>query len=189
MRCYDGSGRKKVEVRHRSRRSNPKGKHLWNGCGSEAGKDERKQTENRVCGTGRKRTGNQPWMKGRSDGDERNRSLDEKPTVRRRSRGQKGRSRRLSSRRRNRRGRKKPEGKGTGRRRKQKASTRGTAVGAKRGRTKGNKQEAEYQNWDGRHEKSGWRERGRPQERKRGRSAEEATVRRRQEAGKGRNRG
>ena len=37
-------------------------------------------------------------MKGRSDGDERNRSLDGKPTVRRADRGQKGRSRGLSSR-------------------------------------------------------------------------------------------
>ena len=27
--------------------------------------------------------GNQPWMKGKSEGDERNRSLDEEPTVRR----------------------------------------------------------------------------------------------------------
>ena len=44
----------------------------------------------------------------------------------------------LSSQNRNRGGRKKPEGKGKGRRRKQKASTRGTAVGAKRGRAKGN---------------------------------------------------
>ena len=31
---------------------------------------------------------------------------------------------------------------------------------AKRGRTKGNKQRAEYENLEGRHERSGWRERG-----------------------------
>ena len=36
---------RKAEVRHRSRRRDLKGKHLWNGCGSEAGKDERKRTE------------------------------------------------------------------------------------------------------------------------------------------------
>ena len=33
-------------------------------------------------------------------------------------------------------------------------------MGAKRGRTKGNKQKAEYENLEGRHERSGWRERG-----------------------------
>ena len=59
-------------------------------------------------------------------------------------------NRRLSSRRRNRRGRKKPEGKGKARKRsgrkkaEKKGSTSGTAVGAKLGRTKGNKQKAEY---------------------------------------------
>ena len=33
---------KEAEVRHRPRRRDSKGDHLWNGCGSEAGKDERK---------------------------------------------------------------------------------------------------------------------------------------------------
>ena len=33
-------------------------------------------------------------------------------------------------------------------------------MGAKRGRAKGNEQEAEYENLDGKHERSGWRERG-----------------------------
>ena len=32
-----------MEVRHRPRRRDLKGEHLWNSCGSEAGKDERKQ--------------------------------------------------------------------------------------------------------------------------------------------------
>jgi len=54
-------------------------------------------------------------------------------------------------------------------------------VGAKRGRTKGNKQEAEYENRERKHGKPGWEERGKPKERKRERSTEEATVRRRQE--------
>ena len=51
-------------------------------------------------------------------------------------------------------------GSGKDRKRKHKVSTRGTAVGAKRGRVKGNKQEAEYENLEGRHERSGRRERG-----------------------------
>ena len=62
----------------------------------------------------------------------------------------------LSSQNRNRRGRKKPEGKEKAR----KGSTRGTAVGAKRGRAKGNEQRAEYENQERRHERSGWSERG-----------------------------
>ena len=36
-------------------------------------------------------------------------------------------------------------------------------MGAKPGRTKGNKQEAEYENLEGRHEKSGRGERGKPE--------------------------
>jgi hypothetical protein len=39
----------------------------------------------------------------------------------------------------------------------QKGITCGTAVGAKQGRTKGNKQEAEYLESDGRHGKPGWK--------------------------------
>ena len=39
-----------------------------------------------------------------------------------------------------------------------KGSTCGTAVGAKQGRTKGNKQKAEYLESDGRHGKPGWKE-------------------------------
>ena len=41
-----------------------------------------------------------------------------------------------------------------------KGSTSGTAVGAKLGRMKGNKQKAEYKNLEGRHERSGRGERG-----------------------------
>ena len=63
----------------------------------------------------------------------------------------------------------------------EKVSTCGTAVGAKQGRTKGNEQKAEYRNREGRHERSGQRERGEPRKRERTRSTEEATVRRRQE--------
>ena len=51
---------------------------------------------------------------------------------------------RLSSQNRNRSRRKKAEGKGKARRRERKGSTSGTAVGAKLGGMKGNKQKAEY---------------------------------------------
>ena len=43
---------------------------------------------------------------------------------------------------------------------------------------KGNKQEAEYKNLEGRHERSGWRERGKRKKRERKTSTEVATVRR-----------
>ena len=80
--------------------------------------------------------------------------------MRRRQEERERKNRGLSSQNRKKCGRKEADRKGKGRRRKRKASTRGTAVGAKRGRMKGNKQEAEYENLEGRHEKSGWRERG-----------------------------
>ena len=54
-------------------------------------------------------------------------------------------------------------------------------MGAKPGRMKGNEQEAEYENREGRHGKLGRRERGRPKKRERKRSAGEATVRRKRE--------
>ena len=52
------------------------------------------------------------------------------------------------------------KGSGKDRKRKHKVSTRGTAVGAKRGRAKGNKQEAEYENRERRHGRPGREERG-----------------------------
>ena len=55
-----------------------------------------------------------------------------------------GRNRELSSQKRKVSGRKKADGKQKDRKQKQKVSTCGTAVGAKQGRAKGNKQEAEY---------------------------------------------
>ena len=41
-------------------------KHLWNGCGSEAGKSERKRTAKLSTGTGKERMGNQAWENGGS---------------------------------------------------------------------------------------------------------------------------
>ena len=59
------------------------------------------------------------------------------------------------------------------------------AVGAKPGRMKGNEQEAEYENREGRYGKPDWGERERPKKRERKRSTGEATVRRkREESGK-----
>ena len=42
------------------------GEHLWNGCGSEAGKSERKRTAMLSTGTGTERTGNQAGENGES---------------------------------------------------------------------------------------------------------------------------
>ena len=49
----------------------------------------------------------------------------------------------------------------------QKGITCGTAVGAKQGRTKGNKQKAKYRSREGMHERSGRIERGEPKKRER----------------------
>ena len=44
-------------------RKTEKGEHLWNGCGSEAGKDERKQTERLSTGNRKRSMGNQAERK------------------------------------------------------------------------------------------------------------------------------
>ena len=59
---------------------------------------------------------------------------------------------------------------------------------AKRGRAKGNKQEAEYRNREGTHGRPGGRERGEPKKRKQKGRTEEATERRRQEERERKNR-
>ena len=56
-----------MEVRHRPRRRNPKGDHLWNGCGSEAGKDERKRVGKPSTGTGRERMRDQAGRNGETE--------------------------------------------------------------------------------------------------------------------------
>ena len=106
--------------------------------------------------------GNQAEEKVENGEAERKNRSTGKATVRQDQEEGKGRNRGLSSQNRKRSGRKKAEKKGKGRKRKQKASTCGTAVGAKQGRTKGNKQKAEYRNREGKHERSGWTERGKP---------------------------
>ena len=51
-----------VDERKRTRGESPKakakGKHRWNSCGSETGRDERKRTESRVRRTGKEDIGN-----------------------------------------------------------------------------------------------------------------------------------
>ena len=79
-----GSGReaektgKEGDARNRKRRgreepekkgtrgTGKEGKHLRNGCGSEAGKSERKRTVSLSTGTGKERTGNQAGENGGS---------------------------------------------------------------------------------------------------------------------------
>ena len=51
---------KRLEVR-------TKGKHLWNSCGSEAGKSERKRTEKPSTGTWKEGTRNQAGEKGETE--------------------------------------------------------------------------------------------------------------------------
>ena len=58
------SGRKKAEKEGERPKAKAEGKHLWNSCGSEAGKDERKQTGSRVRRTGKESMGNQAGKNG-----------------------------------------------------------------------------------------------------------------------------
>ena len=95
---------------------------------------------------------------------------------------------RLSSQNRNKSGRKKAEGKGKARKREQKGSTGGTAVGAKPGGMKGNKQEAEYEEpgkktWETRLERTGKTKEAKAEREHRGSHCEAETGRKR----KGRN--
>ena len=63
------SGRKearrkwKIPEEKRTRESGREGKHLWNGCGSEAGKSERKRTAKLSTGIWKEGTGNQAGEK------------------------------------------------------------------------------------------------------------------------------
>ena len=69
-----------------------------------------------------------------------------------------------------------------------KGSTCETAVGAKQGRMKGNKQKAKYQNQERMNEKSVRKEWGKRKKRKRNASTVKVTVRQKQEVENGRNR-
>ena len=52
------SGRKKAERKRKRPEVKTEGKHLWNGCGSEAGKSEKKRTVEPSTGTWKEGTGN-----------------------------------------------------------------------------------------------------------------------------------
>ena len=69
------SGRKKVKRKWKI----PEGKHLWNSCGSETGKDERKRTGSRVRRTGKEDTGNQVGKNGENQGSESGEGAPRKP--------------------------------------------------------------------------------------------------------------
>ena len=67
------SGRKeasrkwKIPEEKRTRESGREGKHLWNGCGSEAGKSERKLTAKPSTGTRKEGMRNQAGEKGATE--------------------------------------------------------------------------------------------------------------------------
>ena len=58
------SGRKKASRRRKIPEAKAEGKHLWNGCGSEAGKSERKLTAKPSTGTRKEGMRNQAGEKG-----------------------------------------------------------------------------------------------------------------------------
>ena len=59
-----------------------KGKHWWNSCGSEARRDERKQTESRVRRAGKENMRNQVGKNGENQRSESGRVHRRRPTVR-----------------------------------------------------------------------------------------------------------
>ena len=75
--------RAEADERKRSEGKSPKarakGKHRWNGCGSETGRDERKQTESRVRRTGEEGMGNQVGKNGENQGSESGEGAPRKP--------------------------------------------------------------------------------------------------------------
>ena len=75
--------RTEADERKRKRGKSPKaqarGKHRWNSCGSETGRDERKQTESRVRRTEKEDTGNRVGENGESQGSESGEGAPRKP--------------------------------------------------------------------------------------------------------------
>ena len=65
------SGRKKGSRKWKMLEAKAEGKHLWNGCGSETGKDERKQTGKLSKQNWKEGTGNQAGDKGKDLRNER----------------------------------------------------------------------------------------------------------------------
>ena len=58
------SGRKEAEKEGRIPKAKARGKHRWNSCGSETGKDERKQTGSQVHGAGKMAWETRPGIRG-----------------------------------------------------------------------------------------------------------------------------
>ena len=86
------------------------GKHLWNSCGSEAGKSEKKRTAKPSTGTWKEGMRNQAGEKGETE-EARAESGTGKAAARRNREEKERKSRRLSSWKRKGRGRKKANGK------------------------------------------------------------------------------
>ena len=61
------SRRKKVNRKWKISEVKTEGKHLWNGCGSEAGKSEKKQTAKPSTGTWKESMRNQAGEKGETE--------------------------------------------------------------------------------------------------------------------------
>ena len=61
------SGRKKAERKWKRPEVRTEGKHLWNSCGSEAGKSEKKRTVGPSTGTWKEGTRNQAGEKGETE--------------------------------------------------------------------------------------------------------------------------
>ena len=76
------NGRKKGNRKWKSPEVRTEGKHLWNGCGSEAGKSERKRTAKLSTGTWKEGMRNQVGEKGET-GEARAEPGTGKATVRR----------------------------------------------------------------------------------------------------------
>ena len=60
-------GRKKAERKWKIAEVKTEDKHLWNGCGSEAGKSEKKRTAKPSTGTWKESTRNQAGEKGETE--------------------------------------------------------------------------------------------------------------------------
>ena len=65
-----GRGRKEAERKWKIPEVRTEGKHLWNSCGSEAGKGERKRTVELSTRSRKEDTGNQVGEKAESQGSE-----------------------------------------------------------------------------------------------------------------------
>ena len=87
------SGRKKAERKRKIPKAKAEGKHLRNGCGSESGKGERKQTAMLSTETGKECTGNQAEEKAENGESERKNRSTGKAAVRRSQEEGNGRNR------------------------------------------------------------------------------------------------